>query len=94
VRLDEARQHDHPAAFYHLRTAGLNVAADRDDRALAHVHVCVGQVAHARIHGHHVGVADKDLAALGKLSGRAARACAREICAPGESKRAEGGDSA
>ena len=88
MRLDEARQHDHASAFYHLRAARRNVAADRDDCAAPYVHVGLGQVAGRGVHGHHVGVADHEFAPLGQLARLAAaahepRAAARAECAEG-----------
>ncbi len=68
--LDQAGQRDHVPAVDHHRIRRGEAAADRDDRAVAQQDVAVGEVAERRIHGHHIGFADQQVAALG--SGRTA----------------------
>ncbi len=46
-------------------------AADRDDGAVAHVHVADCEIAELRVHGQHVGAADDELAARRQFRGRA-----------------------
>jgi hypothetical protein len=83
VGVDEARQHDHIAPVDRLRAACLEAGANGDDGAVLHVHVGARHVAEGRVHRHHEGIADDDLAALRKAgrSGRLSlgeRACAHE----------------
>ena len=68
--LDEARAGDHGAGVDHLRARGVQVRADGDDRAVAHVDVAVRQIADRRVHAQHEGVADEVFASLSGATGR------------------------
>ena len=62
MRLDEARQHDHAAPVDRRRARRLEAWPDRDDGAVRHMHVAIGDVAGV-VHGHDIGVADDEVAA-------------------------------
>ena len=79
MRIDEARDADHPGAVDDLSRGRLDPLGDGDDRAVADMHVAAGEVGHGRIHGEHGGAADDELAARRQ---RRARRCgiARSLC--------------
>ena len=66
VRLDQSREHDHPACVDHLRPRRFHARADCHDAPRAYVHAAVRNVHRSRLHGHHVAVADEILALRGQ----------------------------
>ena len=66
VGIDEARHHDHAGAV-DPQPASRHIAADRDDRAVAHMHRAAGDVAEPGVHRHHIGIGDGELAARRQL---------------------------
>jgi hypothetical protein len=63
VRIDEARHADHAAAIHDLDIRQLDPGSDRDDRAVAHVHVARSEIPDARVHGQHVRCTNDEFAA-------------------------------
>ena len=55
-----------PAPLIVARARRVELGSDRDDGAVAHMHVAVGDVAGVALHGHDVGVADDEVAARGQ----------------------------
>ena len=85
MRLDQSRHADHAAAVDHLGAGRGHVGGNRDDRAVAHMHVAARQIADARVHRQHVGAAHDELAARGQRAGPGAlreRTAGRRLAAP------------
>ena len=85
VRVDEARHADHAAAVDDLRLRRIDLGRDRDDRAVAHMHVAGREIGDLRVHGQHGGAADDELAARRQrraraLGGARGRRWARSSC--------------
>jgi hypothetical protein len=102
VGVDETGHADHAAPLDRLGAGCREPRSDRDDRAVAHVHVAARKVAERRIHGEHVGAAHHELAerrprraADGRLpgglplrhGGRRKRAAAPSAVAPAKTVR-------
>jgi len=73
MRLDEAGHGDHGLAVDDLRARRLQRLADRDDRAILHMDIAIGEIAEAIVHRQHISVADDELAARRQLRISAAR---------------------
>ena len=73
--VDEARHADHAAAFDDLRLRRVDLRRDRDDRAVAHMHVAGREIVDLGVHGQHGGAADHELAARRQR-------CAGAFCGP------------
>ena len=87
VRVNEARQHDGAASVDHLSAGGLEVGADGNDRACLDVHVAAGDVPDRRVHRHHVGAANDELATRRQLARR--RLGALALDGSGDPRRAD-----
>jgi hypothetical protein len=72
--LDQTRQHDHALTVDGGRPLHIELWSDRDDCAVAHLHVTSSDVAGVALHGHNKGVADDEMSALRQaLGGRRQR---------------------
>ncbi len=60
VRVHETRQHDHVPRVDFKRAGRLKTGADRDDRAIAHMHVGAGQFPQRGVHGEHMATTDDE----------------------------------
>jgi hypothetical protein len=60
VRVDEARHADGAAALDDLNIRQVDARADRDDRAVAYMHVAGFEISEARIHRQHGCAADDE----------------------------------
>jgi len=63
VRVHEARHADHAAALHDLSIRQLDPWSDRDNRAVAHMHVTRFEIPEARVHGQDGSAADDEFAA-------------------------------
>ncbi|MFW7345062.1 MAG: hypothetical protein ACODTU_03185 [Pigmentiphaga sp.] len=61
--IDEAGHDDHPARVDDLRAGRGQLAAHRDDGAVAYVDVAFGQVAHVPVHRQHMAAGNQELPA-------------------------------
>jgi hypothetical protein len=66
MRIDEAGHADHAGAIDDLSRWRFDLLGDRDNGAVADVHVAHSEVGHGRIHGEHGATADDELAARGQ----------------------------
>jgi hypothetical protein len=93
VGVDEAGHDDHAGAVDPQAAAG-DVLADRDDVAVAHMDRPAGDVAERRVHGHHIGVGDGELAPRRERTAAARLSDQRRGPQRGRTGRAEGGNAA
>src|SRR5271170_5742676 len=70
VGVDQTGHDDETASINHLRARCREVLADIDDRSIVYVHVTVGQIGLAGLHGHDIGVTDNDISARRQVADR------------------------